>query len=144
MSKVTDKKRNRKNQGNNLNTSISETVGFSKIIDFFRNERLHFVVGAILLAVSVCMTWSFVSFFSTGAFDQSIIENIREGDLSNQGMKFQNAIGSLGAWMSFFFMNKCFGIAAFAQGGLANDAAIDSLAEAPTEEAAGAETTTEG
>ena len=114
MSKVTDKKRNRKNQGNNLNTSISETVGFSKIIDFFRNERLHFVVGAILLAVSVCMTWSFVSFFSTGAFDQSIIENIREGDLSNQGMKFQNAIGSLGAWMSFFFMNKCFGIAAFA------------------------------
>lgn len=39
---------------------------------------------------------------------------------------------------------QLFGIAAFAQGGLANDAAIDSLAEAPTEEAAGAETTTEG
>ena len=39
---------------------------------------------------------------------------------------------------------QLFGIAAFAQGGLANDAATDSLAEAPTEEAAGAETTTEG
>ena len=39
---------------------------------------------------------------------------------------------------------QLFGIAAFVQGGLANDAATDSLAEAPTEEAAGAETTTEG
>ena len=114
MSKFTDKKRNKKSQGNKLNTSISETIGFSKIVGFFRNERMHFVLGAILLAVSVCMTWSFVSFFSTGASDQSIIENIREGDLANQGMKFQNAIGSLGAWVSYFFMNKCFGIAAFA------------------------------
>ena len=39
---------------------------------------------------------------------------------------------------------QLFGIAAFVQGGLANDAATDSLAEAPIEEAAGAETTTEG
>ena len=114
MSKVTDKKKTRKSQESNQNTSIAEAVGFSKVMDFLRNERIHFVAGIMLLAVSVCMTWSFVSFFSTGAFDQSIIENIQDGDLANQGMKFQNAIGSLGAWMSYFFMNQCFGVSAFA------------------------------
>ena len=103
MSKVTDKKKTRKSQESNQNTSIAEAVGFSKVMDFLRNERIHFVAGIMLLAVSVCMTWSFVSFFSTGAFDQSIIENIQDGDLANQ--KFQNAIGSLGAWMSYFFIN---------------------------------------
>ena len=108
MSKVTDKKKTKKSQGGSQNSSISA------IIDFFRSERMHFVLGVILLAFSVCMTWSFVSFFSTGAFDQSIIENLQEGDMANQGMKFQNTIGSMGAWMSYFFMSQCFGVAAFA------------------------------
>ena len=111
MSKVTDKKKSRKTQENSQKASIVETIGFSKIIDFFRNERVHFVVGILLLAVAVCMAWSFVSFFSTGASDQSIIENLRDNDMG--GRVFQNAIGSLGAWMSYFFMNKCFGVAAF-------------------------------
>ena len=108
MSKVTDKKKTKKSQGGSQNSSISA------IIDFFRSERMHFVLGVILLAFSVCMTWSFVSFFSTGAFDQSIIENLQEGDMANQGIKFQNTIGSMGAWMSYFFMSQCFGVAAFA------------------------------
>ena len=112
MSKVTDKKKSRKSQENSQKTSVSETIGFSKIIEFFRNERIHFIIGILLLAVSVCMAWSFVSFFSTGALDQSIIENLHDGDMG--GRVFQNAIGSLGAWMSYFFMNQCFGVAAFA------------------------------
>ena len=112
MSKVTDKKKSRKSQENSQKTSVSETIDFSKIIEFFRNERIHFIIGILLLAVSVCMAWSFVSFFSTGALDQSIIENLHDGDMG--GRVFQNAIGSLGAWMSYFFMNQCFGVAAFA------------------------------
>ncbi len=112
MSKVADKKKSRR--GDDAKPSMVEAVGFSKIVDFVKNERVHFVAGFLLLAVAVCMAWAFVSYFTTGAADQSIIENISENDMANQGRVFQNAIGSLGAWMSYFFMNRCFGIAAFA------------------------------
>ena len=77
------------------------------------NERLHFFIGMTLFAVSVCMAWAFVSYLTTGTADQSIIENLREGELANEDGKFQNAIGSLGAYTSYFLMKRCFGLAAF-------------------------------
>ena len=77
------------------------------------NERLHFFIGMTLFAVSVCMAWAFVSYLTTGTADQSLIENLREGELANEDGKFQNAIGSLGAYTSYFLMKRCFGLAAF-------------------------------
>ena len=113
MAKNKDKKQSKKTQNKATKSSIGEATGFTRIMDFSKNERIHFFIGIFLLAISICMAWSFVSFFSTGSFDQSIIENLRNDDLANEGGQFRNAIGSLGAWMSYFFMNKCFGIAAF-------------------------------
>ena len=112
MSRNTDRKKTRSRSKANTKT-LGEATGFTKILDFTRSEKVHFFLGIILLTISVCMAWSFVSFFTTGAFDQSIIENPRPGDMENQNELFKNAIGSIGAWTSYYFMNRCFGVAAF-------------------------------
>ena len=112
MSRNTDRKKTRSRSKANTKT-LGEATGFTKILDFTRSEKVHFFLGIILLTISVCMAWSFVSFFTTGAFDQSIIENLRSGDMENQNELFKNAIGSIGAWTSYYFMNRCFGVAAF-------------------------------
>ncbi|UPS45885.1 DNA translocase FtsK [Prevotella sp. E15-22] len=90
-----------------------ESLGLRHISQVFQNERLHFFLGMLLFALSVCLTWAFVSYFTTGAADQSIIENLREGDLENEPQKFGNAVGSLGAYAAYFFMNHCFGVSSF-------------------------------
>ena len=111
MSKTPDKKKTKKGQKNSTITSLGEATGLSRVMSFLKNEKVHFLLGILLLAISICMVWAFVSFFSTGASDQSIIENLNDGDMESR--IFKNAIGSLGAWMAYFFMNRCFGVAAF-------------------------------
>ncbi len=93
--------------------SILEVLGLRRVADIFMNERLHFFLGMLLFAVAVCMAWAFASYLTTGTADQSLIENLREGELANEDGKFQNAIGSIGAYTSYFLMKRCFGLAAF-------------------------------
>ena len=83
------------------------------IVNFFLNEKLHFVLGMILFALAVCVTWSFVSYFTTGQADQSYIEHIHQGELANEAHQFLNSCGSLGAYTSWFLIKRCFGLAAF-------------------------------
>ena len=92
---------------------MMESIGLKHIVQIFQNERLHFLIGMLLFALSFCLTWAFISYFTTGAADQSIIENLREDDLANEPQKFGNAVGSLGAYAAYFFMNHCFVIASF-------------------------------
>ena len=105
------KKKTSKLTAEKTSSSLKEALGFDKI---FHNERLNFVTGAFLFIIAGYLTWAFISFFTTGAADQSIIEMPREGELLNQNHEFQNACGSLGAYISWFFVKRCFGIAAFA------------------------------
>ena len=107
MAKKTNSKK-RKPEKNT--TSLSETLGF---IDFFHNEKLKFVSGIVLFAVSIFMVMSFVSFFSTGQADVSIIEDLRDDELRNEDGVFHNLCGSLGAFTAYFFMKRCFGLSAF-------------------------------
>jgi S-DNA-T family DNA segregation ATPase FtsK/SpoIIIE len=90
-----------------------ESLGLSRITQIFQNERLWFFTGMVLFAVSCCMVWAFISFFSTGQADVSMIENLRQGEMANQNGEFQNACGSIGAYTSYFFIKQCFGIPAF-------------------------------
>ena len=91
-------------------SSISEALGIDKI---FFNERINFVVGFCLLMIAGYLIWAFTSFFVTGAADQSLIESPRPGELLNEDREFQNACGSLGAYASWFFIKRGFGLAAF-------------------------------
>ena len=107
---MTKKTNSKKKKAESSSTSLSEALGF---IHFFHSEKLKFVSGIILLAFSVFMVLSFVSFFSTGQADVSIIEDLRGDELRNENGVFKNLCGSLGAFTAYFFVKQCFGLAAF-------------------------------
>jgi len=90
--------------------TFKEAIGIDKI---FHNERINFVIGFCLLFVAGYLIWAFASYFVTGEADQSLIEAPRAGELLNQNREFQNSCGSLGAYIAWFFIKRCFGLAAF-------------------------------
>ena len=104
------KKKSNKTKSNSPSVSLAEALGINKILN---NERLFFFTGVLLFIVSIYMALSFLSFFTTGAADQSIIEELRENEIMNQHHEFANSCGSFGAYLSWFFMKRCFGIPAF-------------------------------
>ena len=104
------KKKSKKTKSDMPTSSFASAIGLDKIL---YNERLKFFFGALLFVSSIYMALSFFSYFATGAADQSTIENLREGELQNQNHDFMNYCGSLGAYLSWYFIKRCFGIAAF-------------------------------
>ena len=48
----------------------------------FKNERVNFIIGVILIIFSIYLTISFISFLFTGSVDQSKIENLSVGDFT--------------------------------------------------------------
>ena len=104
------KKKSTKTRAEKPKINLLEALGIDKII---YNERLNFIIGALLFIVSIYMALAFCSFFATGAADQSIIENLYEGEIMNQHNEFSNLCGSIGAYVSWFFVKRCFGIPAF-------------------------------
>lgn len=73
--------------------------------EFLTSENVRFVIGVVLLLFSLYMLLSFVSFFFTGTLDQSIMES------GNSTRNISNWGGMLGASVSFYFINNCFGLA---------------------------------
>jgi len=90
--------------------SFVETIGLTNI---FHNEKLNFFLGLLLFALAFYFVLSFVSFFTTGQADQSLIENLREDEMNNEDGKFGNYCGSIGAFTAYFFIKQCFGLPAF-------------------------------
>ena len=85
----------------------------NRVSGFFHNETTHFIIGLISLIFSVYLLLSFSSFFFTGAADQSILDNLAEGELSQTNHALKNYAGSRGAQVSEFLINECFGLAAY-------------------------------
>ena len=81
--------------------------------NILHNEKLNFVLGCILLCVAIYLILAFISYFSTGAADQSLIEDPRDGEVMNANHEFSNTCGSIGAYASWYFIKRCFGLPAF-------------------------------
>lgn len=90
--------------------SFSEAIGLQYI---FNNTITDFFIGLALIAVAVVIIIAMVSFLGTGAADQSILENLRPGEWTNEGQQFQNYCGSLGAIISYWLIALNFGFPAF-------------------------------
>ena len=103
------KKKTSKTKSDKFTPSLWETIS-DKIL---YNERLHFFMGLLLFVLSIYTVLSFISFLTTGAADQSAIEELRQGELANQNHEFANSCGSLGAYLSSYFIKRCFGLPAF-------------------------------
>ena len=90
--------------------NISEAMGLQNIIN---NEKVDFVIGLFFVICSIVLLIAFVSYFYTGKADQSILEDLRPGEWLNNDDLFQNKCRSLGAILSYYFITKEFGLAAF-------------------------------
>lgn len=99
----------RKSKDEPLKT-ITNASGVKEILT---SETIKFLSGVTLLLTAIFMVLAFSSFFVTGAEDQSILEDPRPGELRNIGNGIQNYAGSWGAEISYYFMYRCFGIAAY-------------------------------
>ena len=84
----------------------------NKVVSFFRNDTLHFIVGLVLVIFSVYLLLAFTSYFFTGAADQSIIDGASSQELASTDNKIRNYAGSRGAQLANYLINDCFGYAA--------------------------------
>ena len=90
------KKKNTRNH-----KTFSEVVGLKA---FFQNDIINFIVGILLVLLAIYTIIAYVSFFSTGQNDQSLILDLRPGELQNTAKLFKNSCGSFGAFVSYFFI----------------------------------------
>ena len=85
----------------------------SSLKAFFTNERTRFITGLILSFLTIYVGLSLISFFFTGAADQSKIENIPVSDLVANRGTVENWTGVRGAYLSDLLMNRWFGVSSF-------------------------------
>ena len=74
------------------------------------NRRIHFVVGMLICFFTVYIAIAIISYFFTGASDQSIVHNLTTSDLITQSIKASNWAGLRGAYLSEVIVNRWFGI----------------------------------
>lgn len=89
--------------------TFSEAIGAHYII----NDKTGFVLGIVLICLALYILVAFISYFSTGEADQSLVTALRPGEIENTAKVFQNSCGSVGALLSYFLIARCFGIPAF-------------------------------
>ncbi|SFO23359.1 DNA segregation ATPase FtsK/SpoIIIE, S-DNA-T family [Paenimyroides ummariense] len=70
--------------------------------------RISFIFGTLFLMFTVILLCSFVSYFTTGSYDQSVV-----AELNNREIEPENWVGKLGAWLAHKFIFEGFGIASF-------------------------------
>ncbi len=92
---------------------VKPALIIDKIRQLLSNEITHFVVGLLFFVFDVLLIVSFISFFYTGAADQSKLENKTLFELIQVKNGIENWAGSSGAFFSNLFMNRLFGISSF-------------------------------
>lgn len=88
----------------------NETFGLKNILN---SKKTDFILGIILLAFAIYAIIAMVSFIRTGQADQSLLEQLRPGDWSNNERIFQNYGRSTGAIISYVLIKEWFGLPAF-------------------------------
>lgn len=94
------------------NKSTSPGIG-KQLVSFFKNERFHFSLGVILLTLLLLLSVGMISYFFTGAEDQSKME-LSMQELHAARKDIQNVTSFVGAIASHSLINKGFGIGSFA------------------------------
>ena len=85
---------------------FSMLVGYCRrAVQLFKDHNAQFVIGLLFAAVAIYLCSSFISFFTTGGSDQTVIE---EG-MKVAGETVGNTSGRSGAVVAEFLINGCFG-----------------------------------
>ncbi len=75
------------------------SASVSKIKSFFGSEITHFITGLFLFVFDILLLVSYLSFFFTGAADQSKIENKSFYELMSVSNGIEKGAGSIGAFL---------------------------------------------
>ena len=112
MAKKTNEKSTPKAATKSIGKEVYQPQFLKNIIGSIKNEIGQFIIGLILALVAFYMLIAFISFFTTGAADQSILENIAAENMGRDN-DIQNSTGALGARLANYLINGCFGISSF-------------------------------
>ena len=86
---------------------------FESVKQYSTSERVHFVVGLLICFFTIYIGIAMISYFFTGAADQSIVNNLVVSDLVSKKGVVSNWAGIRGAYLSDVIMNRWFGIPSF-------------------------------
>lgn len=82
-------------------------------IPFYKDERVIYILGIIVLIISGYMLIAFISFLFHGAADQSKLDLSWSQLVFNSNIKVDNKTGKTGAFLAEVIINRGFGIASF-------------------------------
>jgi S-DNA-T family DNA segregation ATPase FtsK/SpoIIIE len=94
-------------------THTDEEGFYTTLKKFLTNEHTRFITGLILFFIAVYTGLALLSFFFTGAADQSKIENLPLSDLVVYKDSVSNWAGVRGAYIAHLLMNRWFGVPSF-------------------------------
>jgi S-DNA-T family DNA segregation ATPase FtsK/SpoIIIE len=95
-------------RNNNDNASF-----WKGLINFFKDDRTHFVAGIFVIIIVLYFTLAFVSYFFTGAADQSKMD-LPFAEVIQLRVDIQNWTSVTGAYIAETMIHKWFGVSSFA------------------------------
>jgi DNA segregation ATPase FtsK/SpoIIIE, S-DNA-T family len=85
----------------------------AKKLSFKLSNQQKLVFGSLLLILGILLFIAFISHFFTGEADQSI-----QNEFTSREIKAENWLSKIGAWVSYLFIYRGFGVASFIFSGL--------------------------
>jgi DNA segregation ATPase FtsK/SpoIIIE, S-DNA-T family len=101
-----------KNQENGAKSPKKQNRFFANLVAFFKNDKLHFILGMVLFAFSAFAVLSFISFLTLGENDYNLL-GLSFEELADQNKGFENFGGITGAHLANILINKWFGVSSF-------------------------------
>ena len=90
----------------------NEKIGFQSLKSFITDEKTRYIIGILLLFVVLYFTLAMLSYFFTGAADQSKMD-LPWSELKEKRSEIHNWTSVMGALISETLINKWFGLSAF-------------------------------
>lgn len=91
---------------------VAKIQGPSRFKEFLRSERTKFIGGMIFLLLAAFFGVAFLSFVVTGKDDQAILEHLPNGVMLSSDNGINNWMGTLGAYVSEYCVNRWIGLSA--------------------------------
>jgi len=88
---------------------VENSFSWSQVRDFFCDKRTHIVIGVLIVAFAVFSLIAYISYFFTGAADQSLLGMTRAERIESR-MQITNCLGLQGARLAEFYVDGTFGI----------------------------------
>ncbi|MFN8414960.1 MAG: DNA translocase FtsK 4TM domain-containing protein [Cytophagaceae bacterium] len=111
--KSSNKVRSKEKEAYDEEEEVTEAGERKNIFAFVKDRRFHLVSGIFIMLFSLSLIIAFTSYLFTGTNDQSVVEALWDSSIQESGKEIYNVLGIVGAFCSYWFMYRWFGIAAY-------------------------------